>query len=68
MSTQLSEHLQRAQASSSTANALTDLSSMVTRSAAQVLKDFNYTIPKVNPVAAVKATSKEVFETKSDDV
>ncbi len=67
MSTQLSENLQKAHASSSTANEPTDLNSMVTQSAAHVMKDLTYTITKINPATATKATSKEVVDTKSND-
>ncbi len=31
------------------------------------MNDLNYSIPKVNPAAAIKATSKEVVEMKSED-
>ncbi len=65
--TQLSEHLQRAQTLSSNANALPDQSSIETQLAAQVMQELNYTIPRVNPVATVKAKSKELAETKSED-
>ncbi len=67
VSTQLSEYLQRAHTSSSTANAPTDQSSIVIRSAAQVMQELNYTIPRVNPAATVKAKLKELAETKSED-
>ncbi len=67
VSTQLSEHLQNAQPSSSDAIAPTELSSRITRSAAQVMKDLNYRITRVNPTAVVKADSQEQAKMKSDD-
>ncbi len=67
VSTQLTKHLQKAQTSSSTAIVPTYQSSMVTRSAGQVMRDLKYTIPRVNPTVTVKAKSKELADTKSDD-
>ncbi len=67
LSTQLSEHLQRSQTSSITAIASTYQSSMVTQSSAQLMKDLNYTILRVNSTSTVKAKLKELTETKSDD-
>ncbi len=62
VSTQLYEHLQRAQTSLSTAIGQKDLSSMVTRSAGQVIKDLNNKIPRVNPTDTVKAKLKELAD------
>ncbi len=59
--TQLLEHLEQTKSSS------TDQSSWVTRSAAQVLKDLHYTIPRLNPASDVGSTSKEETMTKADD-
>ncbi len=59
--TQLSEHLQL------TKSSLTDQSSRVTQSVAQVMKDLKYTIPRLDPASDIQSTSKEVATTKADN-
>ncbi len=61
MLTQLSEHLEL------TKSLMTDYSSWVTRSAAQVMKDLKCTIPRLDSASDVQSTSKEEATTKADD-
>ncbi len=59
--TQSPEHLQLTMSSS------TDQNSRVTRSAAQVMKELNYTIPRINPASDIQSSSKEEATMMYDD-
>ncbi len=61
MLTQLSEHLQLTKSSS------TDHNSRITQSAAQVMKELNYTILRINPASDIQSSLKEEAMTKDDD-
>ncbi len=60
VSTQLSEHLEKTKASESA-------SGRVTRSTSQVIRDLNYTIPKINQASEVQSTSTEEDSAKEDN-
>ncbi len=60
MSPQLSQHLEQTKASAHQGG-------RVTRSAAQVLKELNYTIPKIDYSSEVQSSSKDYDSTKEDD-
>ncbi len=45
----------------------TDQSGRVTRSAAQVLKDLNYTIPRIDPTSDIQSSLKDYDMTKDSD-
>ncbi len=58
--TQLSEHLEKTKTSEAE-------SGRVTRSASQVLRNLNYTIPKIDPASELQSTSKEEDSMKEDE-
>ncbi len=58
--TQLSKHLEQTKTS-------TDQSGRATLSAAQVLKDLNYTIPRLDPASDIQSSSKDYDTTKDSD-
>ncbi len=60
VSTQLSKHLEQTKTS-------TDYGGRVSRSAAQVLKDLNYTIPRIDPASDIQSSSKDYDTTKDSN-
>ncbi len=59
-STQRSKHLEQTKASAAQGG-------RVTRSTPQVLKELNYTIPKIDSASDIKSSSKDYDSTKKDD-